>query len=81
MEYDSIKDLEYYGSITSILIMKGLVIYKCESCNRYFIQMQKFCSNCGGDKLKAYRVVRICKNCKKILRNQKFCPECGQKTE
>ena len=81
IEYNSIKDLEYYDGMAIYLTMKLGVIYKCESCNKYYIQMQKFCSDCGGDKLKVYRIVRICKKCKISLKDQKFCPECGQKTE
>ncbi len=80
-EYDSIINLEYNSFFENTISIRCSIIYECESCNSHYIQIQKFCSNCGGNKLKAYRNVRICKNCKKILMRQKFCPDCGQKTE
>ncbi len=50
----------------------------CERCGNQLAEEEKFCPNCGGQKIKSIEI--NCSKCASTLEeNQEFCSKCGQK--
>ncbi len=61
---------------------------KCPRCHAKVLQGQRFCSSCGFDIQKPLedenqrneqKKIAKCSKCGAVIRNTKFCPECGNK--
>ncbi|MHA1673688.1 MAG: hypothetical protein ACTSYI_08665 [Promethearchaeota archaeon] len=80
--YDSLKLLELDDNPPRILSRNFDKIFKCANCEKNFYKNKpKFCTECGKDKISEVRTVVLCKTCEIVLEREKFCPNCGSKTE
>ena len=58
------------------------IMNKCRDCGKFFINNPpKFCTECGKNNIKEFRIVKLCHKCKSIISNNKFCGQCGSKGE